>query len=70
MKRFNLEITVGVFVLLGILAMAYISVQLGQIPIGGGDSYPVTATFSTAGGVATRCRCRNCRGPGGARRKN
>lgn len=51
MKRFNLEITVGVFVLLGILAMAYISVQLGQIPIGGGDSYPVTATFSTAGGL-------------------
>ncbi len=51
MKRFNLEITVGVFVLLGLLAMAYISIQLGKIPIGSGGSYPVTATFSTAGGL-------------------
>ncbi len=51
MKRLNLEITVGLFVLLGLLAMAYISIQLGQIPIGGGGSYQVTATFSTAGGL-------------------
>ncbi len=51
MKRFNLEITVGVFVLLGLLAMAYISIQLGQIPLGRGDTYHVTAIFSTAGGL-------------------
>lgn len=32
MNRFNLELSVGVFVLLGLLAMAYISIRLGQIP--------------------------------------
>ncbi len=51
MKRFNLEFSVGVFVLLGLIAMAYISIRLGQVPWGGGDSYNVTATFSTAGGL-------------------
>jgi phospholipid/cholesterol/gamma-HCH transport system substrate-binding protein len=51
MKRFNLELSVGVFVILGLLAMAYISIRLGQIPLGGGGSYKVTAAFSTTGGL-------------------
>jgi phospholipid/cholesterol/gamma-HCH transport system substrate-binding protein len=51
MNRFNLEISVGVFVLLGLMAMAYISVRLGQLPWGGSGSYQVTATFSNVGGL-------------------
>jgi len=51
MNRFNLELSVGVFVILGLLAMAYISIRLGQLPWGGGASYNVTATFSTTGGL-------------------
>jgi phospholipid/cholesterol/gamma-HCH transport system substrate-binding protein len=51
MNRFNLELSVGVFVILGLLAMAYISIRLGQLPWGGGSSYNVTATFSTTGGL-------------------
>jgi len=51
MNRFNLEISVGVFVLLGLMAMAYISVRLGQFPVGGGGFYQVTATFSNVGGL-------------------
>jgi phospholipid/cholesterol/gamma-HCH transport system substrate-binding protein len=51
MNRFNLEISVGVFVLLGLMAMAYISVRLGQLPLGGRGSYQVTATFSNVGGL-------------------
>ena len=51
MERFNLELSVGVFVLLGLIAMAYISIRLGQIPLGGGDSYTVTATFASTGGL-------------------
>ncbi len=51
MNRFNLELSVGVFVLLGLAAMAYISIRLGQIPLGGGKSNQVTAIFSTAGGL-------------------
>jgi phospholipid/cholesterol/gamma-HCH transport system substrate-binding protein len=51
MNRFNLELSVGVFVLLGLMAMAYIAVRLGQLPFAGGAAYKVTATFSTAGGL-------------------
>jgi phospholipid/cholesterol/gamma-HCH transport system substrate-binding protein len=51
MNRFNLEISVGVFVLLGLMAMAYISIRLGQLPLGGSGSYQVTATFPTVGGL-------------------
>lgn len=51
MNRFNLELSVGVFVLLGLMAMAYIAVRLGQLPLGGGHVYTVTATFSTVGGL-------------------
>lgn len=51
MKRFNLEITVGLFVLLGLVALGYLSVKLGQIPIGGGNSYLVSAVFSTVTGL-------------------
>ena len=52
MKRFNLEITVGLFVILGILALGYLSVKLGQIPIGGRNSYFVSAVFSTVTGLS------------------
>ena len=51
MQRFNLEITVGLFVVLGLLALGYLSVQLGQIPIGSGDSYSVSAIFSNVAGL-------------------
>ena len=51
MKRFNLEIIVGLFVILGILALGYLSIKLGQLPIGGGNSYLVSAVFSTVTGL-------------------
>lgn len=51
MNRFNLELSVGVFVILGLMAMAYISIRLGQLPWAGGDSYILTATFPTVGGL-------------------
>jgi phospholipid/cholesterol/gamma-HCH transport system substrate-binding protein len=51
MNRFNLEISVGVFVLLGLMAMAYISIRLGQLPFGGGAAYTVTAAFPNVGGL-------------------
>lgn len=51
MKRFNLEIIVGLFVLLGIVALAYLSIKLGQLPIGGGASYNVSAVFSSVTGL-------------------
>src|SRR3972149_8315186 len=51
MKKFDVEIAVGIFVFLGILCMAYISVKLGKINLIGNDYYPVKAVFSTVKGL-------------------
>lgn len=50
MKRFNLEATVGLFVILGLLALGYLSVRLGQLQIGG-NTYDLTAVFPTVAGL-------------------
>jgi phospholipid/cholesterol/gamma-HCH transport system substrate-binding protein len=51
MKRFNLEVTVGLFVVLGLCALAYLSVRLGQLQIGRGHTYDLTAVFPTVAGL-------------------
>jgi phospholipid/cholesterol/gamma-HCH transport system substrate-binding protein len=51
MKRFNLEVTVGLFVVLGLLALGYLSIKLGQIQLGGGNTYTLTAVFPTVAGL-------------------
>ena len=51
MKQFNLEVTVGLFVVLGLCALAYLSVRLGQLQIGRGHTYDLTAVFPTVAGL-------------------
>ena len=51
MKKFDVEIAVGIFVFFGLLCMAYISVKLGKINLIGNDYYPVKAVFSTVKGL-------------------
>ncbi len=51
MKKFDVEIAVGIFVLFGILCLAYISVKLGKINLIGDHYYPVNAVFSTVKGL-------------------
>ena len=51
MKRFNLEVTVGLFVVLGLCAMAYLSIRLGQLQIGQGRTYDLTAVFPSVAGL-------------------
>jgi len=51
MKKFDLEITVGFFVLLGVLSLAYISINLGKLEIIGKEGYTVYAEFEKAGGI-------------------
>ena len=53
MQRFNREIAVGLFVVLGFLALAYLSIKLGDIQIGGGHTYKLTAIFPTVAGLKT-----------------
>jgi phospholipid/cholesterol/gamma-HCH transport system substrate-binding protein len=51
MQRFNREIAVGLFVVLGVLALAYLSIKLGDIKIGSGHTYKLTAVFPTSAGL-------------------
>ena len=51
MKRATLETIVGVFVLIGILCLAYLSIKLGKMELFGGDFYPVKAEFDSVSGL-------------------
>ncbi|MBI4610498.1 MAG: outer membrane lipid asymmetry maintenance protein MlaD [Candidatus Rokubacteria bacterium] len=51
MRRAALEFGVGVFVILGILALAYLSIKLGRVELLGGPGYVVTADFPSVGGL-------------------
>jgi phospholipid/cholesterol/gamma-HCH transport system substrate-binding protein len=51
MKRATLETIVGVFVLIGILCLAYLSIKLGKMEMFGGDFYPVQAEFDSVSGL-------------------
>ena len=51
MDRSRVNIAVGIFVILGIVALAYLSIQLGQISFLGGRGYAVTVDFPSVGGL-------------------
>lgn len=51
MTRRNLETAVGLFVLVGIVCLAWLSVKLGRLEIVGGDYVPLTAEFASASGL-------------------
>lgn len=51
MKKFDIELAVGFFLLLGILSLAYISINLGKLEIVGKDGYTVYAEFEKVGGI-------------------
>jgi phospholipid/cholesterol/gamma-HCH transport system substrate-binding protein len=51
MERTKLNIAVGIFVILGILALAYLSIKLGRVSFFGGGGYAVSADFPSVGGL-------------------
>ncbi|HSX77034.1 MAG TPA: outer membrane lipid asymmetry maintenance protein MlaD [Candidatus Saccharimonadia bacterium] len=51
MKRFNLEVSVGLFVVIGLCALAYLSMRLGQLQLGRGNTYDLIAVFPTVAGL-------------------
>jgi phospholipid/cholesterol/gamma-HCH transport system substrate-binding protein len=50
-KKFDAEIIVGIFIFLGIISLAYISIQLGNVKIFKKNYYPLKAVFSTVKGL-------------------
>jgi phospholipid/cholesterol/gamma-HCH transport system substrate-binding protein len=51
MKRFNLELSVGLFMIAGIICLGYLSIRLGKMEVLGGKGYEVQAVFSNSGGL-------------------
>ena len=51
MRKIDLELIVGLFILVGIIALCYISVKLGKMEWVGGGGYQVTAVFPKLGGL-------------------
>jgi phospholipid/cholesterol/gamma-HCH transport system substrate-binding protein len=50
------ELWVGVFVLAGLAAIAYLSIAIGGLRAGGPGGRPVVATFDEIGGLKSRAR--------------
>ena len=55
MKQTTLELFVGLFVLLGIAAVAYLTMKLGTGSMIGGDTCLIEARFASAGGLHSGC---------------
>ena len=51
MKKGNLELVVGVFMLIGIVCLGYLSIKLGKMEFIGGDTYAVIAEFDSVSGL-------------------
>ena len=51
MRRSALDLGVGIFVIIGILALAWLSVKLGRVEFLGAQGYQVIADFPSVGGL-------------------
>jgi phospholipid/cholesterol/gamma-HCH transport system substrate-binding protein len=51
MKRSVLDLGVGLFVLIGLIALGWMSVKLGRVDFLGSRGYVVSADFPTVGGL-------------------
>ncbi len=51
MGKSKLEFVVGVFVLVGIICLSYLSIKLGKLELIGGNVYEVIAQFNSASGL-------------------
>ena len=51
MKKYALETYVGIFVLIGLICVAYLTVKLGKFEVVGGDYYVLKARFASVSGL-------------------
>ena len=51
MKKYAMETVVGIFVVIGLLAIAYMTIKLGHVSILGTDSYRLNARFTNVAGL-------------------
>src|SRR5690606_8866070 len=51
MKKFNIELVTGIFVIVGIISFTWLAVSVAGVNFGGGDGYRLTARFSSISGL-------------------
>ncbi len=51
MKKYSMETTVGVFVLICLLCVGYLALKLGNVSVFGDNSYPLFAKFTSVTGL-------------------
>ncbi len=51
MKKLNVETGVGIFIVLGLVCLGYLSVQLGDVNLFGTDQYVLKARFANVTGL-------------------
>jgi phospholipid/cholesterol/gamma-HCH transport system substrate-binding protein len=51
MKKYSTETVVGIFVVIGLLCVAYMTVKLGKVSLFGDDYYPLLARFASVSGL-------------------
>lgn len=51
MRRFDLELTVGLFLIAGIICLGYLSIRLGRMELLGSEGYELYGYFSNTGGL-------------------
>lgn len=50
-RKRGVETAVGIFIVVGIACLAWLSLRLGKVEIGGGDRSPVSAEFASVAGL-------------------
>ncbi len=53
MKRLDIELAVGIFILIGLICLGYLTIRLGKLEVLGSKGYEVYAFFSNSGGLKT-----------------
>jgi phospholipid/cholesterol/gamma-HCH transport system substrate-binding protein len=51
MTKENINIAVGIFMVIGIICLGYLSIRLGKLELLGGDDYRVSAEFDSVAGL-------------------
>ncbi|MBN1829672.1 MAG: outer membrane lipid asymmetry maintenance protein MlaD [Deltaproteobacteria bacterium] len=51
MKKITMETTVGIFIVIGLICIGYMTVKLGHVSLFGDNTYSLTAQFNSAAGL-------------------
>ncbi|MDD3847132.1 MAG: outer membrane lipid asymmetry maintenance protein MlaD [Syntrophorhabdaceae bacterium] len=51
MKKYSIETTVGIFIVIGLICIGYMTVKLGKVSLFGDKTYPLSARFTSVTGL-------------------